>query len=227
MENVKQDFTIENIHDSFREFSCNCRPAVWRRLNEAYNESHRVYHTWSHIDYMLRRLDKLATIRKELIVNAIFWHDVIYQTKTTDGKIVDDASNVVNSAALFMEYQDFKSTTDSNAVLMMILGTSNHLGIRPVIEYYEGFFDDYDLFIDLDLSELGRGWAAFNKNNEKIRKEFEWVPLREFQIGRRNIFKKFYNAPHLFRTDDARKYLELQAKDNLSKAITQLNEQIG
>ena len=50
-------------------------------LKALYNEPHRRYHTWAHIEACLaelRRADWLTSEERDAVEQALLWHDAIY-----------------------------------------------------------------------------------------------------------------------------------------------------
>jgi predicted metal-dependent HD superfamily phosphohydrolase len=143
---------------------------AWEIIDAAYHEPQRAYHCWDHVDDLLLKHDSFSAlaVRPDLIATAIFWHDVIYATRKTNGRLRPDVENVRDSAALYCRY-DLSNETDAAAVCDMIMATADHLDAKTSHDLYPGFSKDLDLFLDLDLSPLAAPWPLFVENLEKIR----------------------------------------------------------
>lgn len=204
-------------------------PGAISLLDAAYRESHRAYHDWRHISDLLEKLDQLQSLatRVDLVATAIFWHDAVYVTREPDGEFRPDAINVHASAALFAQHSKF-NREDTDAVVDMILATINHLNARPSWERYHGFTDDFDLFLDLDLSSLAAPWSVFKENLARIRHEYSFAPEIEFCTGRLKMVRNFIAyGERLFRREPTRRLWLTPALQNLRRGVNELEAQLG
>ncbi|TLG79185.1 hypothetical protein FEV16_04015 [Methylocystis sp. B8] len=204
-------------------------PDAFAVLDTAYRESQRGYHDWSHIGDLLAKLDyfKALAVRPDLIAAAIFWHDVVYVTRDSEGLLRPDAENVRASAALFESHAKFNET-DAAAIHDLIMATADHLDARATIERYPGFTNDLDLFLDLDLSSLGAPWPAFEQNLERLRFEYAWVPEPLFCLGRLQMIDTFAaRGDALYRRDETRKLWNNRAHENLARAQEELRREVA
>lgn len=214
------------LYDNWLSIQDSYKPS-WFVLNKAYTEIHRAYHTWDHIETMLHRLDDLIHLATapNLIKGAIFWHDSVYNTLTKINginELVSDSVNVIQSAEIFMEHERFKISYHRNAVLSMILGTANHTQAKPTIDYYPGFSQDFNLFLDLDLSSLADPYDKFVENGDNIRREFSWVTDGDFNKARKEIYMKFMNAFPLYKLAETNELWGKKAYTNLVKGYKEL-----
>jgi predicted metal-dependent HD superfamily phosphohydrolase len=214
-------FDLKYIENKWDELSVSNKSESWDILNRNYSESHRAYHTWEHIENMLRKLDVLKnqTVQFDLIATAIFWHDSIYKTQLPDGNCQKDSINVFESCQLFLQNNKFETNWEVSVVENMIIGTADHLNAKPKLDYYDGFLTDFNLFIDLDLCGLGAEWEQFSTNTTNIRKEFSFVSDVEFNKNRKEFLNKFFQKTPLFRSPISQLLWENQAKKNLLKEI--------
>lgn len=197
-------------------------------LEAGYCEPHRAYHDWDHIADLLRKLDELSTLatRVDLIAGAIFWHDAVYVTREADGALRPDADNVRASAALFSQYSKFPQS-DTEAIVEMILATIDHLRAAASSERYPGFRDDFDFFLDLDLSSLAAPWPVFQRNLARIRHEYGCMPEAEFCAGRLRMVEAFLaHGDELFRRPPLRARWLTAAQDNLRRSTQELRAQL-
>ena len=167
-------------------------PGAYETLARGYGDPARGYHDWSHIVDLLTKLDDFSHLaaRPDLIAAAIFWHDSVFITRTSDGAVRSDAENVRDSADLFERHARFPAA-ETAAIREMIMATTNHLTATPHGIHYPGFGQDMDLFLDLDLSSLGAPWPVFRRNFERIRSEYPWVDVIEFERQRLGMLEKF------------------------------------
>jgi predicted metal-dependent HD superfamily phosphohydrolase len=158
---------------------------------------------------------------------SIFWHDVVYRTQNQDGSPRLDYENVRASAELFRQYT-LSNKSDANAVYDLIMATANHLQARAEKQYYAGFADDLDLFLDLDLNSLASPWEEFVEGLARIRAEFAWAPEVVFCSIQLQILENFVK-------DDVRLYRRAEtsgkwrdaARANLKRCITELQKRIA
>jgi predicted metal-dependent HD superfamily phosphohydrolase len=200
------------------------KAGAWEALRAGYEEPHRSYHSWRHIEHMIAGLEKYRPLaaRFDLILAAIFWHDVVYMTRAPDGSARPDAHNVRDSADMFRRYAAM-SAQDEADVVALIMGTSDHVGATasPHLE------SDLGLFLDLDLSSLAAPWAKFNGNSDAIRHEFDGTPEKDFLTGHIAVLDRFMRAVRLYRRDETRKVWEAKARKNLSRQILELERRLA
>ena len=123
------------------------RAEWWRKLRALYTGPGRFYHTLTHLDELLAKLEKFRGLcqRVPLVTAAIFFHDAIYDATKQDNEEV--------SAQL---WEDFAANSGASAltpddvatVALYIRRTAKHHGQGAA----EG---DLALFLDMDLSILG------------------------------------------------------------------------
>ena len=190
-------------------------PGAWAALCAGYEEPHRGYHSWRHIELLIAELERHRALaqRFDLVLAAIYWHDVVYTTVNADGGPRADAENVRASAELFRRYSAMPQA-DTDAVVALIMATADHVGARGG--------PDLDLFLDLDLSPLALPWDEFTRNTGDIRKEFAWIAERDFLLGHAAILERFLSAEHLYRRPETRAAWEAQARDNIARWAPEL-----
>ena len=191
-------------------------PGAYGALERGYGDPARSYHDWSHIADLLTKLDDLSCLsaRPDLIAAAIFWHDSVFITRTPDGVARPDAENVHDSAALFDVHERFPAD-ETAAIREMILATAHHLAAQAQKEHYPGFAQDLDLFLDLDLSSLGASWPVFQHNYARIRSEYPWIAMDDFDRQRLGMLEAFATRKEsLFRCEAARALWAASAREN-------------
>jgi predicted metal-dependent HD superfamily phosphohydrolase len=205
------------------------RAGAWEVLDAGYGDRHRAYHSWKHIVDLLEKLNELShlVVRRDIITTAIFWHDVVYLTRNTDGGQRPDRENVSDSAELFRRYSLFKES-DAVAVYEMIMATADHIHAEAKQQHYAGFVADLDLFLDLDLSPLAAPWGKFAANFEKIRFEYSWVPEAEFYSGQLKMLEEYIIAgARLFRRPETTKKWLNFATANLTRCVNELRTRLA
>lgn len=199
-------------------------PDAWLALDSGYGDLARGYHDWSHIADLLTKLDALAHLaaRPDLIAAAIFWHDSVFVTRTPDGVVRSDADNVCDSADLFERHARF-SATETAAIREMIMATASHLAAHAQQNHYDGFAQDLDLFLDLDLSSLGASWPVFQRNFERIRFEYPWIEAAEFDRQRLGMIEKFAaSSDKIFRLAASRALWSASTHENCQRICQEI-----
>lgn len=83
---------------------------------------------------------------------------------------------------------------------------------------------DTELVVDIDLAILGSPGARFERYEQDVRKEYEWVPGFPFRLQRAHLLKGFPDRAQLYHGAAARELLERQARLNLNAAISRLEQ---
>src|ERR1700732_1458459 len=184
------------------------KTGAWEALDAGYTESHRAYHTWEHVARLLEKLSEFSDLstRSDIIAVSVFWHDVVYRTQNQDGSPRPDYENVRDSG----------------------MATADHLQARAEKQYYAGFADDLDLFLDLDLSSLASPWEAFVEDLARIRTEFAWAPEIVFCTSQLQILEKFAkDGVRLYRRAETSEQWRDAAMANLKRCVTELQKRIA
>ncbi|PKL17317.1 MAG: hypothetical protein CVV49_11575 [Spirochaetae bacterium HGW-Spirochaetae-5] len=193
-----------------KSFNENTISDVIIKLTEKYKENHRFYHNLNHIKNMYDTLsnfkDKIDN--NESIFYAIWFHDVIYDTKSFDNeeKSSDYAKYVLSDLKI--------NDTIIRKVIQLILITKNHCPI-------ENSFDE-KIFLDSDLLILGQNKDKYKEYMESIRKEFHWVDNINYNASRITILKKFLKRPTIYFTDEFKDLYESIARQNIQEEISYL-----
>ena len=200
------------------------KPAAWEALDRGYSEAHRAYHTWRHIAELLGKLDEFHALsaKPALIATAVFWHDAVYVTHRPDGGRRPDVENVRDSAGLFRQHT-LLPAADADAVDELIMATADHVRATAKQHRYDGFANDLDLFLDLDLSPLAAPAETFAANLEIIRFEFARMPDADFYSNQLRMLESFLGADtRLFRRAETRTKWLKAATANLELCINDL-----
>ena len=79
---------------------------------------------------------------------------------------------------------------------------------------------------DLDLAILGYPQAAFDKYEEQIGKEYDWVvPKDRFRAERIAILESFLKRPRIYSMNFFHEKYGAQARKNLERSIARLSKQ--
>lgn len=178
---------------------------IWAELCDKYCESHRSYHTLQHLQDLFELKDQYAEIMKDhLVIDlAIFFHDIIYDPKSS--------SNEEDSVKLFLlRLTEFLESETLLKVATYIQATKQH-------DVMESSDNDLKLFIDLDMSILGRNREEYEAYASKIRFEYSFVNPEIYCEKRSAFLEKFANQTNpIFASKLLRERFESRARENLT-----------
>lgn len=183
---------------------------AWANLQAAYSASTRHYHNLTHIQALLHWAELYrAELQDYTAVRlAIWYHDVVYQTRRKD--------NEERSAELAR--QELAGLNVPAATLVqvaaMIRATNGHCA--------DGLDEDGRWFLDFDLAILGSAPEIYQAYSQAIRREYRWVLGPLYRRGRRQVLETFLQREQLFFTAPLRARLEAQARANLRAELAQL-----
>ncbi len=187
----------------------------WKTISDAYNEEHRHYHNLTHIAACLVMLDEYHMEHQEMlpfelenIKLAIWFHDVIYDTKAYDNE--EKSAGLASEAVKELQFDFFRI----DPIKKMILNTKHTSS--QLIDH------STDVFLDIDLSILGEVPEIFDEYEMKIQKEYSWVPSAVFRTKRAGLLQVILNQPLIYRTEFFKLRFELQARYNLLRSISKL-----
>lgn len=187
-------------------------PDLVAGLRTRYDEAHRAYHDWAHIEALLAWFAKLDWDNDAAVEMALYYHDAIYQPLS--------ATNEADSAALMRaELAERAAAETIDRAGAIILATASHKvpdGLEP------GLGRDIEQFLDIDLSILGAEEAAFDAYDRAIRKEFSAIPDEIFLPRRRQVMATFLERDRLFLTERFHESHDAQARSNLRRLIERL-----
>lgn len=186
--------------------------AAWDALVRHYGEPHRAYHNLSHIMAMLRHADteRQHMSQPEVVELATWFHDIIYDTHSTD--------NEARSAA-WAHHAMHAMRIDAQLIAPVgqcILATQKH-------EAEAQASSDLRLFLDLDLAILGSSPETYRRYSQAVRAEYDWVPLQAYCTGRSEILRRFVARPALFFTPSMHTRFEAQARNNIAWELKELS----
>lgn len=184
------------------------RENMWNTIQLHYNEKHRFYHTLTHIHELLLLVKQHRALICDYpsVVLSIFFHDVIYNPRRHDN---EEASAEVFKVMMEESIQNKYPQSLANKVVKYILETKTHNVLQSSDE-------DLRLFIDFDMSILGRDRFTYMKYAQNIRREYIHIPLAEYCKGRATFLRKFLNeTASIYATERFQKTHEQAARDNL------------
>ncbi|SFL93737.1 adenylyl cyclase CyaB, putative [Variovorax sp. OV329] len=185
--------------------------ALTASLVDRHRESGRYYHGLSHVEALLRWLDRSRGLAADAraIEAAIWFHDAVYDTRSK--------RNEADSAQLARrELEALAWPQPAIAkVEAMVLATAGHALPAAADE-------DTRLFIDLDLSVLGQPAPVYAAYAEAIRREYHWVDEAAYRAGRQGVLRAFLERPRIYNTQRWHDAWEAQARANLRQELARL-----
>ena len=176
-------------------------------LAAAYAAPGRHYHNLTHIEdclAALARVENLSPLDREILSEAIWWHDVVYDATRADNEEL--------SAQLAEQHvrEDLRGE-----VGRLIRLTKTH-DVQP---------DDRlgAILISIDLSILGAEPARYDAYAAAIRQEFIHVPDAGYHAGRVKVLRQFAARPVIFPDPGFAAAYDRQARKNLAREIASLS----
>lgn len=176
-----------------------------------YRLNRLAYHNLGHIAQCLELwfLSFHLAANPMSVVAAIWYHDVIYDSKRNDN---EEQSAEYALRELVHLTSDGKPV-DCALVKDLILATKHN---KPA----DG--PDAQLIIDIDLQILGSNETRYTRYTREIRKEYAWVPEADFRAGRSKVLTMFLEKRYIYNTRLYRSTFEEQARENISREIEML-----
>ena len=183
--------------------------SCYQSLLNAYSEPHRFYHTASHINATLIHLDKVKVHieNPSLLELALWFHDAIYRPFSSNNEL-DSA----NWCSRFLKDNGVKQETIDH-VHQLIMVT-----MHPSITQS----NDEMFMVDIDLSILGSPANIYDDFERNIREEYKKVPYFIYKRKRKALLKSFLNQKQIFQNTFFHEEFEIQARENLDRAIQSL-----
>ncbi|MEI8223842.1 MAG: pantetheine-phosphate adenylyltransferase [bacterium] len=182
----------------------------WTKIVTPYLERQRVHHGIGHAGDMIANFKLVRHLCENptLVEFTIWLHDFYNLTMAGRHQNEERSGQVARELALELGLPlSFAEKADE-----MILATKHEKPTRD---------RDTQILLDLDLMVLGANERLFQKYEEGIRKEYDWVYDEQFYPRRLNILQTFMHRSHIYFTDYFRSRYEKQAKENLNRSIEQ------
>jgi predicted metal-dependent HD superfamily phosphohydrolase len=175
-------------------------------LVTAYTAPGRHYHNLTHIEDCLgalARVENLSPLDREILSEAIWWHDVVYDATRSDNEEL--------SARLAEQHVRENLRQEVGRLIRL---TKTH-DVQP---------DDRlgAILISIDLSILGAEPARYDAYAAGIRQEFIHVPERDYRAGRAKVLSQFASRPVIFPDAAFAARYDRQARDNLARELASL-----
>jgi predicted metal-dependent HD superfamily phosphohydrolase len=175
-------------------------------LIAAYATPSRHYHNLAHIEDCLDKLaqvDSLSATEREILTEAIWWHDVVYDPTRSD--------NEERSAGLAEQHV---AASIRHEVGRLIRLTQTHQ-VEPSDKLGA-------ILISIDLSILAAEPQGYDAYATAIRKEYAHVPEETYRAGRSDVLRRFAARPVIFPDIAFARTCEQKARDNLARELASL-----
>lgn len=185
---------------------------LYEQIVECHSETHRHYHTLTHLSAIFEDLDGLSLDQNSPSTHsihfAVWFHDIIYKPGSTDNekesaKFAEKALSALGIPAGMIE-----------KVVYMIECTELHNNPKQV--------ENTQLFLDADMAIIGASEDVYDRYTDKIKNEFANVPSILYQQGRKKFIENTLTAERIFQTDYFYNRYEKQARMNLKKELNRL-----
>jgi predicted metal-dependent HD superfamily phosphohydrolase len=175
-------------------------------LVAAYSAPNRHYHNLRHIEDcldVLAGVDGLSTRDRDILTQAIWWHDVVYDPTRSDNEEL--------SARLAEQHVAAELRDDVGRLIRLTRAHRVESGDRLGA-----------ILISIDLSILGAAPSRYDAYAAAIRKEFAHVPDGDYCAGRSVVLRRFAAQPVIFPDPALATRYDRQARDNLARELATL-----
>jgi len=175
-------------------------------LVAAYAAPNRHYHNLNHIEDclgLLAGIDALSTRDRDILTEAIWWHDVIYDPKRSDNEEL---------SAQLAEQHVAADIRDDVGRLIRLTRTHH---VEPGDRLGA-------ILISIDLSILGAEPSRYDAYAAAIRKEFAHVPAGDYRAGRSAVLRRFAAQPVIFPDPAFATRYDRPARENLDRELATL-----
>jgi predicted metal-dependent HD superfamily phosphohydrolase len=180
----------------------------WNEIEKNYSNPNRHYHNLTHLDNLAAELSPFKNRFSNwgVIVFAIVYHDIIYNTLKSDNE-----EKSADLAVKRLKEISFPKNliTQCKAI---ILATKRH----------EMADEETNLFTDADLSILGSEPKKYKLYTQQIRKEYKIYPSLVYNPGRKKVLSHFLKMEKIFKTKEFSMKYESQARMNLNEELSTL-----
>jgi predicted metal-dependent HD superfamily phosphohydrolase len=176
-------------------------------LIAAYTAPGRHYHDLAHIEDCLAALaavDDLSADERDILTEAIWWHDVVYDATRSDNEEL--------SAELAEQHVRADFRPEVGRLIRLTKSHQVQAGDRLGA-----------ILISIDLSILGAEPARYDAYAAAIRKEFAHVPDRDYRAGRSRVLSQFAARPAIFPDAAFAATYDRRARENLARELASLS----
>ncbi|MFD7731767.1 hypothetical protein ACFV6F_15425 [Kitasatospora phosalacinea] len=198
-------------HDLLTRCGATADPEPYARdLLARWAEPQRRYHTTTHLEAVLDRVDELAAHADDpdAVRLAAWFHDAVYRP--------DRSENEERSAALACRALREAGLPEPlvHEVDRLVRLTTDH---HPAPGDRNG-----EVLCDADLAVLGGRAEAYDAYAAAVREEYSFVPPDAFREGRAAVLRHLLALPALYRTPEAHARYDARARTNMHRELAAL-----
>jgi predicted metal-dependent HD superfamily phosphohydrolase len=182
---------------------------LMRAVVSAYATPPRAYHSFAHVQEVLRHLATVSswTQPNEVYLAALF-HDAIYVAGRRDNE-----KKSAELARVAIETFLPNARIDLDHVVALIELTAQHGSAIPPNP-------DAAHFLDADVAILGSDPSTFDAYDDAIAQEYRLVTNAFlYRVGRRRVLARFLDAPRIFHSEHFHSRFDAAARANLRRAL--------
>lgn len=176
----------------------------WIEIEKNYSFKSRYYHNLGHLKNMLVEFEFVKNQVKELdtLLFSLFYHDIVYKATRSDNEL---------KSAIFFEKRISKTS------FPFIAECKKQIELTKEHKVSSDF--DTDIFMDLDLSILGKSKSEYENYYKNVRKEYKIYPNFMYNKGRVKALKSILESDKIFKTDFFIHKYEEKARENINLEI--------
>lgn len=172
-----------------------------------YDEPHRVFHNWDHIEYGLNIFKQLDTGTTEQVIAWLF-HDIVYEPTRKDNEVLS-----AELAKKYIQENDDQEVISINDVSIIIHDTISHVPSNPLSA----------LVLDIDMSSLAdKQYAEFERQRLLAAKEYASFGKDLVLAGTKAFIVKTLQQERIFTTEYFQP-MEPIARANLTSYLASLD----
>jgi predicted metal-dependent HD superfamily phosphohydrolase len=186
---------------------------MMRSVLAAYASPPRAYHSFSHVQEVLKHFHDVALRpgwkHPREVFLAILFHDAVYVAGRSDNE-PRSADLALEACATFLP----REALDTGRIRTLIELTARHGKLdRAELD------DETRLFLDCDMAILGAAPAVFDAYDAAIAQEYASIPRLVYRFNRNRFLQKLLDAPRIFLSDHFHARLDAAARENLRRAL--------
>ena len=138
---------------------------------------------------------------------ALWFHDAVYDPRRTDNELQSAtwAARTLVGAGV--------ASDSAQRVYDLVMATQHRLPVNG---------SDAQWVVDIDLAILGSPPERFERYDQDVAREYDWVPNFRYRSGRIKVLREFLDRPRLYHHEAPAQLLDPQARTNLKAALSRL-----
>lgn len=185
--------------------------SLFERLMGRHREKHRKYHTMTHVAWVVRHVNELASAETPddlgAIIAAALYHDAIYEPASPANERA--SARLARRDLATLNWNDDRVA----AVSDMIEGTKHH--VDPTGR-------DMAMLFDADLAILAADPARYSEYINRVRSEYKHVDDDDWTAGRASVLTAFLGSDAIYATPAGRYLWEDRARANITAELATL-----